>query len=253
MSNPFPQNLNSILIQTRGREIIHKLREDVDSSEIMLVSEDARNQIVKRAKSYIDGDRSGLSGVEKGVLLQYVIDGITGNADPDSRLDLLLKTNFKAQPMQGSFTRPTGWAGFLSALLPSYLRTPTQKVVGMAVLLLLLGWTLSLWGQFVYQCMKSGGQINIGALSGVVVISFLPVTMLCFWVNAVLAGQKAKKQWLEHPETHEQQLKELADKVKNSAENLQRDRWRWQLIGVIIALFPIVIGIGVCLVKSHAR
>jgi hypothetical protein len=232
MSDLFPPKLNTGLIQKRGREILLKLKEGMERSQTVLISEDSRKVILKRAKSLVDGDRSGLSGAEKGVLLQYVKDGITGDVDPDHRLSLLANSDTNAPETSSTFSRPTGMAWLVLAMMPYSSRTPAQTFVGTTVLLLLLGWVLLLWGWYILTCIRFGGLANTQILVYVVVWTFMPIVILWIWLNSAIAGYKARKQWLEHPETRQQQLNDHSAKVENMPEILQRARRRGRLIGL---------------------
>lgn len=101
MVESFPK-LRIELIQKQGRQIIHRIREDLDKSSTLMLGAEARNQLLQKAKDMVDADRSGLLPVEKGILLQYVRDGITGEADPDSRLYHLTAEQSKS-PQSASF------------------------------------------------------------------------------------------------------------------------------------------------------
>jgi hypothetical protein len=80
-------SVNKGLIKELGKTIIAQVKEDLQRSDTILVTDRARTDAQWRIKTIVEGRSSLMSAVERDALLNYVSHGVLGDADPDSWLD----------------------------------------------------------------------------------------------------------------------------------------------------------------------
>jgi hypothetical protein len=78
-------SVNKEQIRQRGKVLAHQLKLELGQSGLIRSGDEARKELVKRAKPLIK--RENLSPVEQGILLQYIISSVTGVGDIDQKLD----------------------------------------------------------------------------------------------------------------------------------------------------------------------
>lgn len=69
---------NQALIREREKVIIEQLRRELDTSRLTQISEDTQSQVRNRIREMVNSDPAPLTMLEKGILLQNVLDEVFG-------------------------------------------------------------------------------------------------------------------------------------------------------------------------------